>query len=518
MMLPSPKPPSAKLPSAKPGATARPARGPKNVLALAWLAPVGLMAGCAVGPNFHAPADPQASAGYAQPARPASSPAPVADLGAGPGARWWQAFGAADLDALVARALADNPSLAASNATLERANAHIAAVAGARLPQVDANARVEREEINLAGFGFNPATFPGLNVSNPTINLYSVGGGVTFDPDLWGKNRRALEQARAEGEAQLRQTQAAHLTIVGRVVTEYLTIAAIRDSIATQSALVEESRRNLALTRARKDAGSGTLVEVLSAQAQLSADEGALPTLRQNLAEARDMLATLLGISPAELGATDYSLSRLNLPATVPVALPSALVHQRPDILTAEARLHAAVAAIGVAQANMYPNISVGASVEQAANATSQIFSPNFRGFDLFGGVSAPIFHGGTLRAAKRGAEAEARAAAASYRETVLGAFAQVSDLLAGLSNDATSLASARQTAQLAEQSLDLSRKSFQVGNSGVLQVLDASRANQRARMALLEAQSRQYLTIARLYVATAGGLEAAGQPATTGG
>ena len=479
----------------------------------ACLLPACLLSACAVGPDFHAPAGPQGAEGYAQPAptrATAASPdaAPTADLGAnqgqGPTARWWQAFGSPDLNALVARALANNPGLAASNATLARANARTMAVAGARLPQLDANARAEHEKINLAAFGFNPASFPGI--TNPEIDLYSVGGGVSFDPDLWGRNRRALEQARAEGAAQAHQTEAAHLALAGRVVGEYLTIAAIRDAIATQSALIGESRRNLTLTRARKEAGSGTQVEVLSAQAQLSAAEGALPALQQNLAEDRDLLATLLGITPAELGATDYSLSQLTLPAAVPVALPSALVHQRPDILTAEARLHAAVAGIGVAQANLYPNITLGATMEQAANITSQLFSPNFRGFDLFGGVSAPIFHGGTLRAAKRGAEAEARAAAASYRETVLGAFAQVSDLLSGLNTDAAALASARQTASLAEQSLALSRLSFQVGNSGILQVLDASRANQRARMTLLEAQSRQYLTIARLYVATAGG------------
>ena len=484
---------------------------PRSPKFLALVALCGLLSACAVGPNFHAPAPPQGAAGYAVPTpSPINANAPVAVMGEGPGAQWWRAFGSADLDALVARALVGNPGLAASNATLQRANQRIAAVAGKRLPQVDANGRAEHELMNLSTFGFPlPSGF-----SNPEFDLYSVGGGVSFDPDLWGKNRRALEQARAEGEAQAHQTQAAHLAIAGRVVSDYLAIAAIHDSIATQTALIEESRRNLALTRARTQAGSGTMVEVLSAQAQLSADEGALPALQQNLAEARDLLASLLGLTPAELGATNYSLAQITRPASVPVALPSALVHQRPDILTAEARLHAAVASIGVAQANMYPNITLGASVEQAANLTSQLFSPSFRGFDLFGSVSAPIFHGGSLHAAKRGAEAEARAAAASYRETVLGAFAQVSDLLAGLSNDAAAVASARQTAALTQQSLDLSRLSFQVGNSGILQVLDASRANQRAAMGLLNAQSRQYLTIARLYVATAGGIAKA--PALT--
>jgi NodT family efflux transporter outer membrane factor (OMF) lipoprotein len=469
-------------------------------LCLGALALADLTAGCTAGPNFARPAAPQAPAGYA-PVEQAPS-APVATLGEGPAGRWWQAFGSPELNALVDRAMANNPTLAASDATLRRAGQRIAEVGGRRLPQVDANARVEHEQMNLSTFGFPlPATF-----ANPIFDLYSLGGGVSYDPDLWGKNRRALEQARAEGEAQLHQTEAAHLTIAGRVVTEYLMIAAIRDRIATQTALIDESSRNLSLTRARQTAGSGTMVEVLSAQAQLAADEGELPALRQNLAEARDMLAILLGVTPAELGASDYTLASLTLPTSVPVTLPSELVHKRPDILTAEARLHAAVAAIGVAKANLYPDIALGATWEQAANTTGSLLSSNFRGFDLFGGVSAPIFHGGSLRAAKRGAEDEAAAAAASYRETVLSAFGQVSDLLSALSNDANGLASARQSASVAEQSLVLSRKSFQVGNSGILQVLDASRTNQRAQIGLLEAETRQYVTIARLYVATAGG------------
>ena len=475
---------------------------------------LALLSGCAAGPDFVRPAAPGKAEGYAAPAPALTQPRAV--LGEGPQSRWWQAFGSPDLDALVDRALAGNPGLAAANATLARANAYSAQVAGRRLPQVDANARTEHEEINLAAFGFNSATIPGL--TNPIIDLYSVGGGVSYDPDLWGKNRRALEQARAQGEAQLHQTEAAHLALAGKVVSDYLAIATLRDAIATQQALIAESQRNLALTRARQNAGDGTLVEVLSAQAQLSADEGNLPALRQDLAEARDLLASLLGITPAELGPTDYSLAQIHLPASVPVSLPSALVHQRPDILTAEARLHAAIAGIGVAQASLYPDIALGGSIEQASSTTASLFSGSFRGFDLFGGISAPIFHGGALRAAHRGAKAEAQAAAASYRETVLAAFAQVSDLLSGLSTDAQSLESARQTASLAQQSLTLSRKSFEVGNSGILQVLDANRAYQHASITLLSAQSRQYVTIARLYVATAGGWTGPATPAKNPG
>ncbi|MEJ2459529.1 MAG: efflux transporter outer membrane subunit [Novosphingobium sp.] len=367
-----------------------------------------------------------------------------------------------------------------------------------------AQARAEYERVNLAAFGFDG--FGGMSIANPEFDLYTVGGGVSYDLDLFGKNRRALEQARALAEAQMRATQAAHLVIAGRVVAQVLAIAALNDRIATERKLLSEDERNVSLTQSRRKAGAGTLVEVLSAQGQLASDKASLPGMEQQLAEGRAMLAVLLGISPAELEPTDFGLDDFILPANVPVALPSALVHKRPDILEAEARLHAATAAVGVATAELYPDITLGGSITQASPDLGRLASSKFNAFDIFAGVTAPIFHGGTLKANRRGAEAEARAAAAEYQQVVTEAFGQVSGLLSALESDSRELSAQHETAQIADRSLHLSRRSFQVGNSGILQVLDASRSYQRARLALLETRTRQYQNVARLYVATAGG------------
>ncbi len=472
------------------------------------LAPaVFLLGACSAGRDFVAPAPPPAGSGYA------GTPSDRAQLGNGPTGRWWEGFGSRDLDALVERALVNNQTLAASNATLEQARQQILAVAGRRLPQIDANTRVEHEEINLSAFGFSPAALGGgFSLANPVFNLYTVGGGVSYDLDLFHRNARALEQARAEGEATRQQASAAHLTIAGRVATQVLTIAVIRDHIAAMHGLVDDSDRNVGLTKLRQQLGSGTLVDVLTAQAQFAEDQSQIPAIEQQLAEARNMLAILVGVSPAELGPTDFTLLQFTLPGKVPVALPSALVHQRPDILTAEARLHAATAAAGVAAANLYPDISLGATYSQAANSIGSLFASQFRGIDIFAGATAPIFHGGTLKAQKRGAQANARAAAANYRETVLEAFQQVSDLLSAMDTDQRTLAATRQSAAISARSLDLSQKSFRIGNSGVLQVLSANQTHERAELALIDAQGRQFLNVARLYVATAGGWLPAGR------
>ncbi len=460
-----------------------------------------LLGACTMGPNFSAPAAPPPQAGYA------SDGGTRAALGEGPELTWWKAFGSADLDALVDRAIANNHSLAASKATLERARERINAARGRTLPQVDANARAEYQQLNLSAFGFDAFTSSeGQNIKNPRFDLYTLGGGVSYDLDLFGRNRRTLEQTVAEAEAIQRQTEAAHLVIAGRVVQQVMAIAALNDRIATEHTLLSEDERNVDLTQKRRQAGVGTLVEVLSAQAQLADDRGGLPMLEQQLAEARGMLAVLLGLSPAELGATDFTLDRFTLPGQVPVALPSALIHKRPDILEAEARLHAATAAVGAATAALYPDITLGATFAQSSSVPGDILSSTYRGFDIFGGLTAPIFHGGTLTAQKRGAEAEARGATETYKQTVLEAFGQVSNLLSALDTDGRALATRQEAAQIAQRSFGLSRRSFQVGNSGILQVLDANRVYQRAQLELVDARARQYLNVARLYAATAGG------------
>jgi len=475
----------------------------KKLFPLALIAASSLAA-CTVGPDFERPEPPAGDAYVAANEAPAQAGGPAARQGEGPGPRWWAAFGSPELDALVDRAMAHNHSLAASDATLEQARQRIAAVAGGRLPQVDVNARVEREEVNLAGFGFDPSSF-GAD-GNPVFDLYSVGGGITYDLDLFGGRKRQVEQAAAKAEAELRRTEAAHLTIAGRVVNQVLAIAAIRTRIETANALLADDQRTVDLTDARRRAGKGTMVEVLNAQSQLANDRGELPQLEQQLAEARHMLAILVGVSPAELGPTDFDLEDFALPASVPVTLPSQLVHKRPDILQSEAELHAATAGLGIATARLYPDITLGATIEQGSPDIGNVLDSGFRAFDIFAGITAPIFHGGTLKAEQRGAQAGVEAAAATYRQTVIEAFGQVADLLSALSNDARLVETQRQAVDIASRSRDLSRKSFQVGNSGILQVLDSDRLYEQARSSLDEARARQLRNVARLYVATAGG------------
>src|SRR5258707_3723117 len=190
----------------------------------------------------------------------------------------------------------------------------------------------------------------------------------------------------------------------------------------------------------------------------------------------------------------DVDLAQITLPAQVPVSLPSELAHRRPDILAAEAQLHAATSAVGVAQSNLYPKIQLTASAGQQSLKADQLFDGANNAWSIIAGLTAPIFDGGTLRAEKRAAVDAMQASAATYEQTVLEAFAQVADLLEGLDHDAEQLDAQDHAQQAAQSSLDLSRISYKEGNAGVLQALDADSSYQQAQLGYVRAVAQRYL------------------------
>jgi NodT family efflux transporter outer membrane factor (OMF) lipoprotein len=189
----------------------------------------------------------------------------------------------------------------------------------------------------------------------------------------------------------------------------------------------------------------------------------------------------------------------------VPVSLPSELAHRRPDILAAEARLHAATSAVGVAQSNLYPKIQLSATVGQQALQPDQLFDQASNAWSLIAGLSAPLYNGGTLRAEKRAAVEAMHAGAANYEQTVLEAFAQVADLLEALDHDAEQLDAQIQAQQSAQNNIDLARASYQEGNAGVLQVLDAERLYEQASLGYVKAIAQRYLDTVQLFLALGG-------------
>jgi NodT family efflux transporter outer membrane factor (OMF) lipoprotein len=457
-----------------------------------------LLAGCkAVGPDFQSPPAP-AQTGYVAPGEAASA-VTVMSPDVRTGGAWWMAFNSAELDRAVRDALVNNPTLAAADATLERAREQVAAERGKTLPQVDLSASIQEERINITAFGFS---FPGI--SNPTISLYSIGPTVNYDLDLFGGRRRSVEASIAKAQGEARRADAAYLTLTGQVTGEALTIATLKAELATLDQVVANDQRVIDMVQKAVEAGGQPSSATTAGISQLAQDEAIRPRLQQQLAIARHALALLTGKAPADEATPQFQLADFTAPAQVPVALPSVLVRRRPDILAAEADLHAAVAEIGVEEANLYPDIKLSANFIQSAVAPGALTGYGAAGWYVGAALAQPLFHGGTLKANKRAAEAEARASLARYRQTVLAAFTQVADVMQAIAHDDEELAALSRAEDAAVANARDTQLSFSLGGGPLLPVIDAERQLANVRRDLVRAQGQRLADIAQLFVAVA--------------
>ena len=455
---------------------------------------------CAVGPNFARPTAPSSARYTADTLRAeeasASDTVQHITLGREIEGNWWTLFRSDAIDQLVKQALEHNRSLVASKATLAQAQELALAQAGSRYPQVGLTAAAGRQQYGKEFLG---------PIGIPPFTYFAVGPTVSYTLDYTGGVARSVEQQYALAEVERHQLDAAYLTVTGQAVMQMLAIASARAQMATVETILMQDRDNLRLVQTAFDSGSVAREDIVTAQSQIANDMTLLPPLRQDLAKARHALSVVLGRAPASGIPPDVDLEQITLPLQLPVSLPSELAHRRPDILAAEARLHAATSAVGVAQSNLYPRIQLSASVGQQSLKADQLFDRASNAWSIVSGLTAPIFDGGTLRAEKRAATDAMHASAANYEQTVLEAFAQVADLLEALDHDAEQLDAQAQAQQAAQSSLDLARLSYQEGNAGVLLVLDAERSYQQARLGYVRAVVQRYVDTVQLFLALGG-------------
>jgi NodT family efflux transporter outer membrane factor (OMF) lipoprotein len=461
-----------------------------------WLA----LSGCAAGPDFKPPPAPSALQ-YTDTADSAA-PSGGAELqhiawGRDIEGSWWELFRSQPIDAIVKQAIDHNYSLAASTATLAESRELALAQAGGQYPQIGANGGIGKQKYGQEFLGkFGPI---------PPFTYFAVGPTVSYTVDYTGGVARGVEREFALSEVARQEMHAAYLSVTGQAVMQTLAIASTRVQIATIETLLAQDRDDLRLVETAFQAGSVAREDVVSAESQIASDLTLLPPLRQDLARGRHALSVLLGQSPDGRLPADLELAEIALPAEIPVALPSELVHRRPDILAAEARLHAATSAVGVADSNLYPKIVLSASAAQEGLSPGALFEGGHTAWSLISGVTAPIFDAGTLRAQQRAAVDEMHASAARYEQTVLEAFAQVADSLDSLDHDSQQLDAQTQAERAAASSLELARASYHEGNVGVLQVLDAERSYQRARLGFVRSEAQRYLDTVQLFLALGG-------------
>jgi NodT family efflux transporter outer membrane factor (OMF) lipoprotein len=464
-----------------------------------------LAAGCAaVGPNYRPPAPPSV-AHYVSPGErgetAAGAPDQTVALGDTVATQWWTLFRSPQMDALVRAAVAGSPTLDAAKARLAEAREGVAEARSALYPQVGVSSGFDRAKQSAAAFGLQPEAFP----LPPNFNLFQIGASASYSPDVFGGTRRQIEASGALADLGRDQLDAAYMTLTGETARQAVQVAAVRAQLASLETILAIDRQSLELTRKRRQVGEAPDSDVVSAEAQLAADETLRPALDQQASEAGHALAVLTGHPPGEWAPPALELSALTLPQRLPVSLPSALVHRRPDILAAEARLRAASAQVGVATARLYPTITLTASISESSLNEGPLFDPAGMVWSTAAGITQPVFDGGLRRAQRRAAMDEFRADAADYRQTVLLAFGQVADLLEALEHDSQQLADQTRALDLARQALDLQRINYSKGGTGLLDLLDAQRRDALAELGYAQAQAQRYQDSVALLAAMGG-------------
>lgn len=467
---------------------------------------LSLVGGCTVGPDFKRPTTPAATA-YTDHALTTTAATPGVAGGEAQHftdsdipADWWTLFHSKPLNALIEQSLANNADLKAAQAALTVARENRLAQHGASVPHLSAGLAVSREQDPPGALAPVPSDNSFL------YNLFTPQLSISYAPDIFGLNRRTTESAAAQEQAVRFQMIAAHITLSSNVAVAAIQDASLEAQVDATRQLVDINRKMLDILKYQVGKGYAGGVDLAAQQAQLASTEASLPPLLKQLSQQRNLLSVLSGRLPNQAPPEVFELSSLTLPQDLPVSLPSVLVRQRPDVLQAEANMHAANAQVGVATANRLPNITLTANAGSTALEIGQVFGPGTGFWNIGASLLAPIFDGGTLLHQQRGARAAYVQTAEQYRSTVLTAFQNVADTLVALEQDADGLKASAAAADAARTSLDLAQLQYRNGYVGYLAVLTAEQAYQQARIALVQAQASRFSDTAALFQALGGG------------
>jgi len=458
-----------------------------------------LAAGCAVGSDFAAPSVPDVK-NYDSTPTPdkTSDEAQILQPGQDIPGDWWALFHSDSLNRLIAQALKDNPDLASAEASLRVAQDNLAVSDAALFPTATASFSSERQKTSGAQ---NNNLFPGY-----TYTLHNASVGVSYGLDVFGGTRRAIENFQAQADQAGFEKEAAYLTLTGNVVTASIQEASLREQIAATHAVIADQEKILKILETRLAVGAVAKSAVAQQQSLLGTAKTSLPPLEHQLVVTRHLLSALIGQLPEKDGQEKFTLADLTLPAHVPLSLPSKLVEQRPDIRAAQENLHAASAAIGVAEAARLPQITLSADIGSVATQFSKLFAPG-SGFWSFGGSAAEtIFDAGALSDKEQAARDSYDVASAQYRKTVLGAFQNVADTLHALQADADGLTAQKEAEEATAESLSLITAQFNAGSVNMADFLTAEQNEQQAKMALAQARAQRLADTAALLVALGGG------------
>jgi len=418
---------------------------------------------------------------------------------------WWQGFADPQLAPLIERARRNNPDLGAALARVEQARAQAQVAAGNRWPTLQAGFNGNHERL-LRGPGYS-----GIDTyrDDRRLEVFSLGLAASYEVDFWGGVAARARSGVATWQASAFDRDTLELTLLASVAASYLDFSAVQARAAIAQHNLDNAEQVLALVSTRQAAGAASPLELAQQRGLVARQRQQLDSLRQDAANARLALATLLGEPVARLHLATNDFAHLQVPDTG-VGLPSELLARRPDIARAEARLAAAQADVQVARSLMLPRLTLKANLAVGANHLADLFANRY--YDLGGALLAPIFNAGALRAGYQASQARQQELLANYRKAILDAFADVDRALndgAGLDRQ---LHWQTQVLDQAQQAFGLAETRYRAGADTLLTLLDTQRNLYQAQDDAITLRLQRLKASVALFKALGGGWEGAAE------
>ncbi|MGJ5178385.1 efflux transporter outer membrane subunit [Bradyrhizobium oligotrophicum] len=453
------------------------------LLALCLVTP--LLAGCAVGPDYMTP-------DFGMPQKWSSDrhqPAQALEL-----AQWWRNLGDQQLAQLIGEAVAGNLDVAAAKARIRKARATQRQAVGALFPTVSGSGSATENRSAASSTS-------GIAIAPATYSQYQAGFDSSWELDLFGANRRAVEAATYGVDAAEDDLRATLLTLVGDVASYYIDARAYQARVALARRTAASQRETAALTERKQNAGSASAVDTAKASALAASTEATIPTYESSYQQSVHRLGVLLGRDPTALSLRLSLVTAIPSPRLpLPKGIPADVLVMRPDVRKAERQLAQYTAKIGQATAALYPDVNLTGSVSTTALRLGDLGKNSTIGWSIGPSVSVPIFNGGKLQAAVEVAEAQRDEYHVAWRNAVLSALEDVENAIVNLSQERLRIRSLTESARRYGEAARLSRSLYETGSSTFLDVLDAERSQFTAEDNLLASRA----TLAKNYVALA--------------
>lgn len=454
---------------------------------------VTLVAGCAaLGPDYRAPDSGELGVPASWPGATAPGAAP-ADL-----ATWWRTLGDATLDELIRAALEANPGVKVGQARLREARARRDIAGASRFPTIGASASASRSRTEAG---------PGTSRS-----AYGGGFDASWEPDIFGGQRRALEAASADLEATAQDLRATQVSLAAEVALDYVEVRALQARIQIARANLGTQSETLQLTQWRAQAGLTSSLDVEQARAGVEQTRAQIPSLESSLAEARNRLAILGGTHPGSLDARLAASAAIPaVPASIAVGIPADTLRQRPDLRAAERRLAAETARIGQQEARRFPALSLAGSIGVESLTLGNLLEREAIVGQLAARLAATLFDGGRLRSQVEAQAAVRERALRNYEVAVLTALEDVENALAQLANTRVRREALANAADAARNAAIFAEQRYSAGITDFQTVLDTQRTLLSAQDSLKSTEAEQASALIRLYKALGGGWDPAG-------